>query len=185
LIKIYGLAEPQKSEALEEFYHHFEMYNEYVDLVEQLPEDQLDWHKMNRLMDYSHRCKRYTRTVYWGKKILENTGKKDFPSKRSREYINTLENISESAACAGDFDTSLEYAKKLCLLVPERFYFAKSLARTAMAQGKREELVNQLKAFAQEHPQRWVVLKVLTDIFEEYGDESNRKVCLDNVSELK
>lgn len=185
LKRINGLKEPEKSEALANFYSTYDMYAEYVDLVEQLPEEQIDWLKMDTLMDHAFRCGRYERTVYWGIKALEHTGEKGFPQEGSRDYINTLEDISDYAAKASDFATSLEYAKKLCLLVPERFYFVESLAKIALEQGKQDELVDELRAFAKQHPNRWVVWKVLADVYGVFGEKAKSETCRQKAARLK
>jgi len=185
LARIQSLEEPQKNEALAEFYSRYDMYAEYVDLVEQFPGERIDWGKMDRLIDHAGRCGRPERVVHWAQKVLERAGEEGFPAKGSREYINTLEDLSSAAAMAGDLYVAVEQAKQLCLLVPERFYFAGRLAKAAVDQGKQDELTRDLRAFAEQHPDRWVVWRVLADVYKTFGDEANSTACLANVERLK
>ncbi|MFZ2958891.1 MAG: hypothetical protein WA705_18525 [Candidatus Ozemobacteraceae bacterium] len=185
LAKTKALPESEKAASLAEFYGRYNMYAEYVDLVEAWPKEKITWTEMLRLLDFSHRCKRFKDTVRWGKEILQHVGENDFPASGSREHINTLEDISEYAAMDGDYDTALEYAKMLCLIVPERFYFAEELAKVATALGKQDKLLAELKTLAAANPDRWVVWTVLAQAYGTFGKQDEKTACLKKAEALK
>ncbi len=187
LRRIDELKEPRRSEKQAEFYHVYSMHSEYVDLVERMPQTRVNGSRMLRLVDFCGRCDRHRRAVYWGLAILDRLGEEGFPARDSRRHIQTLEDVSENAAMAGDFDVSLRFAKKLCLLVPGRFYFAEALAKLARRLGKKNDLVDSLEAFARDHPNRWVVWQVLADAHRTWGGEKSpeRLTCLREVERLK
>lgn len=185
LKKIKALEEPEKSQSLEWFYYYYDMHAEYLNLVERLPLKEIDFYRMQRLCACHRSCKNIDMAVLWAKKILENIGKKGFPSLGEKGHISTLESLVDLAVEKGDFNASMDHVKELCLFVPERFYFVASIAKLAMNLGKQDQLITQLKALAQKYPNRWVIWKVLAEAYTVFGDEPNVKACIQKVNQLR
>ncbi len=180
-----ALNEPDRSESLAEIYHQFMMYKEYTVLVEALPEERINKNKISRLIESNYYLNNNKKAVYWAMQALKQTGQKDYFIKGGDEYRGLLAAICTNSARAGDFKTSIEYAKKLLIYNPENIHFILELAKLAKKQNKQQKLLSQLKQFATEHPTVWSAWRCLAKIYEKWGNQEQKELCLQKMKKLK
>ena len=185
LDKINSLPEAERSKTLANFYYHYAFYEKYADIAEAWPEKEFAPRDMEKMADSALRCKRYSLAEKWLKESLRHAGESGFPAPGSSNYVMAMRHLSEAAAQAGDLDTSVEYAKALCLLAPDDFSFAQTLAKAALAQGRQDKLLEDLNALAKANPNRWAIWIALANVYGELGQEDLKAACLKKATDLK